>query len=124
MLQTPDVVLLHIRGFGSIQDAVQTVRSGAYDYLTKPFGNELVVRAIRRTLKERQLKRRPMVLDTRAEEHFSRQEMMGRSQAICKLADEVALVAPTDFTVLVTGETGTGKELAARAIHPSSLRVS
>jgi len=149
-LQTPDVVLLDIRmpgidgieilgrlrmmdgdlpvimitGFGSIKDAVQTVRSGAYDYLTKPFENELVVRAIRRALKERHLKRRLMILDTRAEEHFSLQEMMGRSQAICKLEDEVALVAPTDFTVLITGETGTGKELIARAIHASSLRVS
>ena len=119
-----DLPVLMITGFGSIKDAVQTMRAGAYDYLTKPFENELVVRAIRRALKERHLKRRLMILDTRAEEHFSLQEMMGRSQAICKLADEVGLVAPTDFTVLVTGETGTGKELVARAIHASSSCVS
>ena len=149
-LQSPDVVLLDIRmpgidgievlvrlrkmdgdlpvimitAFGSIKDAVHTVKSGAYDYLTKPFENELVLLTIRRALKERQLKRRLRVLETHAEEHFSLQEMMGRSQAICNLEAEVNLVAPTDFTVLVTGETGTGKELVARAIHASSHRVS
>jgi len=149
-LQSPDVVLLDIRmpgidgieilgrlrrmdgdlpvimitAFGNIKDAVHTVKSGACDYLTKPFENELVVLSIRRALKERLLKRRLRVLDTHAEEHFSLQEMMGRSQAIIKMETEVALVAPTDFTVLVTGETGTGKELVARSIHASSPRVS
>jgi two-component system nitrogen regulation response regulator GlnG len=149
-LQSPDVVLLDIRmpgidgievlgrlrkmdgdlpvimitAFGSIKDAVRTVKSGGHDYLTKPFENELVLLTIRRALKERQLKRRLRVLETHAEEHFSLQEMMGRSQAICNLEAEVNLVAPTDFTVLVTGETGTGKELVARAIHASSHRVS
>lgn len=149
-LQSPDVVLLDIRmqgidgievlgrlrkmdgnlpvimitAFGNIKDAVRTVKSGAYDYLTKPFENELVLLTIRRALEGRHLKRRLGVLDTHAEEHSSLQEMMGRSQAICKLEAEVALVAPTGFTVLVTGETGTGKELVARAIHASSPRVS
>lgn len=149
-LQSPDVVLLDIRmqgidgievlgrlrkmdgnlpvimitAFGNIKDAVRTMKSGAYDYLTKPFENELVLLTIRRALEGRHLKRRLGVLDTHAEEHSSLQEMMGRSQAICKLEAEVALVAPTDFTVLVTGETGTGKELVARAIHALSPRVS
>ena len=102
-LQSPDVVLLDIRmpdidgievlgrlrkmdgdlpvimitAFGSIKDAVRTVKSGACDYLTKPFENELVLLTIRRALKERQLKRRLRVVDTHEEEYLSLQEMMG-----------------------------------------------
>ncbi|MBI5419302.1 MAG: sigma-54-dependent Fis family transcriptional regulator [Deltaproteobacteria bacterium] len=119
-----DLPVIMITAFGSIKDAVRTVKSGAYDYLTKPFENELVLLTIRRALNERKLKRRLRAMDSHAEERFSLQEMMGRSQAICSLEAEVALVAPTDFTVLVTGETGVGKELVARAIHASSHRVS
>jgi DNA-binding NtrC family response regulator len=107
-METPVIM---ITAFGNIKDAVRTVKSGAYDYLTKPFENELVLLTIRRAMEGRLLKRRLGVLDTHAEEHFSMQEMLGRSQAICNLETEVNLVSPTDFTVLVTGETGTGKEL-------------
>ena len=147
-LQSPDVVLLDIRmpgigghevlrrakdldgdlpvvmitAFGSVRDAVQTVKDGAYDYMVKPFENEEVVLTIHRALNERRLKRQIPCLTDSMEGRLPMLEVMGRSEKIRRLASEVARVAPTDFSVLITGETGVGKEVVARAIHQQSGR--
>jgi two-component system nitrogen regulation response regulator GlnG len=147
-LRTPDLILLDIRmpgmsgektlhriraldgripviivtGHGTIRDAVQRVKDGAYDYLTKPFDNEEVLLTIRRGLREHQLKKKRLKTTGNDSSEASLFTLMGRSEEVCQIRDEVMLVSPTDFSVLITGETGVGKEIVARAIHQNSGR--
>jgi len=117
-----DLPVVMITGFGCVRDAVQTVKGGAYDYLVKPFENNEIVLTIRRALNERRLKRKLQCLTDGTEGQLSMLEMMGRSEKVRRLVSEVARVAPTRFSVLITGETGVGKEVVTRAIHQQSGR--
>jgi len=108
------VPVLMISGFGTIQTAVEALQLGADDFLTKPVDPDLLSRKVRELLE-----RRPAAWD-----EFSSLGMVGRSAAMQGVYEAVRRVAPSDATVLVSGETGTGKELVTRAIHDQSDRAS
>jgi DNA-binding NtrC family response regulator len=119
----PDLPVIMITAYAGINNAVEAMRAGAHDYLPKPFQNHEVVRVVRRALVERHLKRTIKHLSEHIQDSNSLRETMGPSDAIGRLIGEVERVAESDFTVIILGETGSGKELVARAIHNSSQRA-
>jgi DNA-binding NtrC family response regulator len=118
----PDVPIVMITAFAGIQGAVKAIKAGAHDYLSKPFDNRDVVRVIHRALSERELKRKLKELSSRLQENAQLKETMGPSDAVNRIIAEVHRVSGSDFTVVIVGETGSGKELIARAIHEASPR--
>ncbi len=115
----PDVPLIMITGYASIERAVQATRLGAYDFIEKPANLDRLLLTAQRALEKRklQLKNRWM-----AEEIMSHYKMIGTSEAMQHVYNLIDKIAPTESTVLITGETGTGKELVVRALHTRSLR--
>jgi two-component system response regulator HydG len=113
----PDLPVVVITAFGSLDTAVAALRVGAYDFLTKPFEVDTLARALDRAVADRALrvevKRLRRALGAR--EHLD--ELVGESPQMRKLCELIAQVAPSDASVLITGESGTGKELVARALH-------
>ncbi len=117
----PDTEFVMITAFASIDTAVDAMKRGAYDYLRKPLQTEELLLVIERALGTVQGRREMARLKRRAAEGV-RERMIGTSRPMERLWDRIEQVAPTRATVLVTGETGTGKELVARAIHELSPR--
>jgi DNA-binding NtrC family response regulator len=111
-----------ITGYADVQGAVKAMKAGAYDYLPKPFNNHEVIRIIHRALADRGLKKEVKELSSRLQENTGLREIMGPSDAVARLISEVTRVAESDFSVIIVGETGSGKEVIAQAIHQSSLR--
>jgi two-component system nitrogen regulation response regulator GlnG len=118
----PDLPVVMVTGFADIPGAVGAIKVGAHDYLAKPFDNYEVIRVVRRALAERELKHKVVELSNRLQENLSLREIMGPSDAVARLISEVNRVAKSDFAVVLIGETGSGKEVVARAIHQASLR--
>ena len=108
----------------SIELAVESMRQGAFDFLTKPFQPEVVRATVRRACERTRLLRENTLLKDTVVRLEGASEIYGESQAVRGVRDRIARVAPTSATVLITGETGTGKELVARAIHRNSPRKS
>ena len=147
--QTPDIVLLDIKmpgmdgievlkrvkeldenlpvvmitAYANIQGAVDAIRLGAHDYLAKPFDNHEVIRVVHRALAERNLKLKLRSLSDRIQGESYIKGMMGPSDVIGQLIYDVNCVAKSDFTIVILGETGSGKELIARVIHEASSRA-
>ncbi len=117
-----DTEVMMITGYPSIEGAVEAVKVGAEEYLSKPFTDEELYAAVRRALDKLQLRRSGRAAETQTPT-FSH-GMMGESKAMRDIQGDIAKAASTTATVLVTGESGTGKELAARAIHYGSARAS
>ncbi|MFQ5538379.1 MAG: sigma-54-dependent transcriptional regulator [Gemmatimonadota bacterium] len=115
----PAVPVIMISGHGTIDTAVEATRKGAYDFLEKPLDTDRLLVTLRRALELRGLTESMVALRSEVE---SRYEIVGTSYAIRQVLERVERVAPTDATVLITGENGTGKELVARAIHRLSRR--
>jgi two-component system nitrogen regulation response regulator NtrX len=118
--QTPDLPVIMISGHGTVQDAVQATRLGAYDCLEKPLSREKVLLTLDHALQARSLAEENRSLRQEAEARF---EMVGESPVMQAIQDQVGRVAPTSGRVLILGESGTGKELIARAIHRNSKRA-
>ena len=116
----PDLPVVMISGHGTIKTAVSAIQQGAYDFIEKPLSLEKVVIVAARALEAGSLRRENQVLRTVLPEQ---DELIGQSPVMLKFQELLARVAPTDVWVLLTGENGTGKELAARALHAGSRRA-
>jgi DNA-binding NtrC family response regulator len=112
-----------ITAHADMQGAVKAIKEGAHDYLAKPFDHAEVIRVIHRALGERDLKVRLNNLHNQLEENTSLREKMGPSDVISRMLPEVRRVAESNFSVILIGETGSGKEVVARAIHAASPRA-
>jgi two-component system response regulator HydG len=108
--------------YASVDTAVEALKKGAYDYLTKPLDFDELRLAIDRAMDHSQLREENRLLREHLGNHFDRQNIIGRGSAMVDLLETVAQVAPSEATVLITGESGTGKELIAGAIHFNSTR--
>ncbi len=117
-----DLPVIMITAYAAVQGAVEAMRAGAHDYLAKPFNHNEVIRVVHRALAERDLKRKLKQLSDQIQEGAPLREMMGQSDTVGRLIYEVNRVAKSDFTVVILGETGSGKELVARATHHASQR--
>jgi two-component system response regulator HydG len=118
----PDVPVILITAFGSLQTAIGAIRAGAWDFITKPFDFEVLALALERAARHRQLRDEVRRLRSAAVETERFEEILGSSPAMRQVFSLLDRVADTDSTVLVTGESGTGKELVARALHRRSRR--
>ncbi len=117
-----DLSLLLVTGFGSIESAVEAMRVGADDYLTKPVDLYELRQRVTTHLEKRQLQQKVAELSSQLDKRFGFESIVGRSAAMEALFDQMKLVAPTRSSVLIVGESGTGKELVANAIHRASPR--
>lgn len=119
----PDLPVVVITGYADVPGAVAAMRLGSHDYLAKPFDNHEVVRILRRVLAERNFKRQVRDMSLGVEGLESLREMMGPSDETGSILSQINCVAGSDFSVMISGETGTGKELVAKAIHEVSPRA-
>ncbi len=115
----PSIPVIMITAHGTVSNAVDALKKGAFDYITKPFDQEDLKNVISKAVKTRALSEGELMPGARDLDWYG---IVGDSEGIVKVRDAVQTVAPTQTTVLITGETGTGKELVARAIHRNSLR--
>ena len=118
----PDVSVVMITAYGSIPSAIEAMKSGAYEYLLKPFDPDELMVLIEKIRKHQAERRETQFLREQYKERTRFENMIGQSIALQGVFDLIESVAPTDSTVLINGETGTGKGLAARAIHTKSRR--
>ena len=118
--ERPQVLMM--TAHATVENAIEAMKLGAYDYLQKPFEVDELLVAVRRALEHQSLSRQNRYLLSEREEEFDHYGIVGRSRAVEELLRKIELVARSKSTVLVTGETGTGKELAARAIHARSAQ--
>ena len=117
--QFPEVPVIIITAYGTVATAVEALKKGALDYITKPFELDDLKHVISKAVKTRTLKESELFLPP---EEMERSGIIGASNAMLKIFDAIKRVAPTTTTILITGETGTGKELVADAIHYNSPR--
>ncbi len=120
----PDIIAIVISGYGTLKEAVEVTRLGAEGFITKPFPFEELLHELNVTLEKRRLRAENAYLRAQLQDKFKIEGMIGRTPIMERLSELLRTVAATTSTVLVTGETGTGKELAARAIHDGSARRS
>ncbi len=118
----PDVSVVMITAYGSIPSAIEAMKNGAYEYLLKPFDPDELMVLIEKIRKHQAERRETQFLREQYKERTRFENMIGQSRALQHVFDLIESVAPTDSTVLINGETGTGKGLAARAIHTKSGR--
>jgi DNA-binding NtrC family response regulator len=120
---SPDTTVIIMTAFASVETAVQALREGAHDYITKPFDPEHLSRVVQNTATQRNLERENRDLKQELARFSSPTPILGESPAIERVRELIRTVGPTDTTVLITGESGTGKELVARGIHAASERA-
>jgi len=120
----PEIPVIVITAYGSIDNAVEAIRCGAFDYVTKPFKEERLRACVEKALKISRLTFEVRHLRHEIEKKYNFDKIVGSSPAICKVLEMAGEVAGTDTTILITGESGTGKELLSRAIHVNSRRAS
>ena len=122
--KNPGVPVIVLTGHGSIDSAVEAMRNGAYDFLTKPLNLDQLSMIVKRALQGRELAIRHKELEAQVRTSRTLQEMVGKSAEMQKIAEMIKKVAPSKASVLITGESGSGKEVVADAIHALSPRAS
>ena len=118
----PDIVVIVVTGYGTVKDAVEAIKRGAADFVSKPFQIDELAHALDAALEQRRLKSENAYLRAQLDDRYRIEGIIGKSPAMKKLFQLLETVAPTNSTILITGETGTGKEVVARAIHHNSPR--
>ena len=118
----PEIVCIVVTGFGTVKDAVEAIKLGAAEFITKPFQFDQLLHVLAAALEQRRLRSENAYLRSQLEERYRFEGMVGRSLRMRELFELLETVAASASTVLMTGETGTGKELAAKALHHNSLR--
>ncbi len=119
---SPGVIVIMMTAYASVNTAVEAIKSGAYDYLTKPIDIEELKHLLKKALHYNRIEKENLYLKEQINQRFDFSNIIGSSTAMIALFDTMSLVAPTDATVLILGESGTGKELIANAIHRNSPR--
>lgn len=119
---SPKAYVIIMTAFGTIDSAVEAIRYGAFHYITKPFKTEEILIVIEKALENRDLQRKVEDLTREVKGRYIFADIIGKSKIMQSVFEMIRRVATTDSTVLITGRTGTGKELVARAIHSYSLR--
>lgn len=120
----PLVEIIVLTAYGTIADGVRAIKNGAFDYITKGDDNDKIIPLVSRATEKATLQQRLFALEKKLNQSFSFDQILGNSKPLQSAKDLSQKVAPTDTTVLLTGETGTGKEVFAQAIHYESLRKS
>jgi DNA-binding NtrC family response regulator len=118
----PDIIAIVVTGYGTVKDAVQAIKRGAADFVNKPFQIDELLHALDSALERRRLKSENAYLRAQLQERYRFEGVVGKGRAMARVFQLLETVAPTNSTILITGETGTGKEVVARAIHHSSPR--
>lgn len=116
--------VIMLTAFGEIKTAVEAMKLGAQDFITKPFDNDAMIMSIRKTLELKYLNEEVGLLRKKIDEKYRDSEVIGKSEAMKKVFEQVNIVAPTNLSVLIEGESGTGKEVIACLIHSSGDRKS
>ncbi len=119
----PSVIVIMMTAYGSIDSAVESLKLGAYDYVTKPFDEERLLHILAKALEHSALAKRTVHLEKKIKDKEALQAFVGRSQPLRTAIETIRGAAGTEATILITGETGTGKDLAARMIHDLSPRA-
>jgi DNA-binding NtrC family response regulator len=120
--QRPDQTVVMMTAFGGIDTAVRAMKNGAFDFITKPFDHDALIVRLEKALERSRLLLENLRLQQSCREENTLQAMVGKSAAMQRVFEAIRMVAKTELTVLITGESGTGKDLTARAIHALSSR--
>src|SRR6266487_2453894 len=118
----PDIIAIVVTGYGTVKDAVEAIKRGASDFVSKPFQIDELLHVLGSSLEQRRLKSENAYLRSQLEERYRFEGVIGKSRPMARLFQLLETVAPTNSTILITGETGTGKEVVARAIHHNGPR--
>jgi DNA-binding NtrC family response regulator len=118
----PELTVIIMTGYASVETAVQALKVGAYDYITKPVDPDELSHLVTNALEHKRARREVVRLRENLQEASPGTELIGKSPAMKKVVELIEMVAPTEATVLITGESGTGKEVVARALHAASPR--
>lgn len=118
----PWLTVVMMTAYGSIETAVEAIKRGAYDFVTKPFDKDVLVQTLHKAIERNSLIRENLDLRRRTQDQPPLDQFVGQSEAMRRLCEHIQTVARTDYPILIQGESGTGKELVARAIHSLSPR--
>jgi two-component system, NtrC family, response regulator HydG len=118
----PELIVIMMTGYASVETAVAALKNGAYDYVTKPLDPDEISHLVKKALAHKKTEQENVRLRETVAEVARPEDIVGQSTAMNRVYDAIETVGPTDATVLITGESGTGKELVARAIHHASPR--
>src|ERR1700674_1503432 len=118
----PHIVAIVVTGYGTVKDAVEAIKRGASDFVSKPFQIDELLHVLDSAIEQRRLKSENAYLRSQLEQRYRFEGIVGKSRPMERLCQLLETVAPTNSTILVSGETGTGKEVVARAIHHNSPR--
>src|SRR6476661_6492655 len=118
----PHIIAIVVTGYGTVKDAVEAIKRGASDFVNKPFQIDELLHALDSAIERRRLKSENAYLRAQLQERYRFEGVVGKGRAMARVFQLLETVAPTNSTILITGETGTGKEVVARAIHHNSPR--